>query len=153
MKTEKERRVYYQDIVYRVCDSLDAFDGNVHDSGLVCGTADDPRTQVQDRLDQILSELEQIRILVDGLRKTADGVPYASYGDKRTFYAVWRDDFDDDEWKLSACRVPRDSDEICHGFDWIVDGAHDECELYEIYSTREAAEVVLAELQKGEIDG
>lgn len=44
--TEKEQRIYYQDIVYAVCNALDQIDGGV----IVCGTAAQPSTMVQERM-------------------------------------------------------------------------------------------------------
>lgn len=46
---EKNRRIYYQDIVYAVCNELDrAFGKRVRrGEGVVCGTIDEPSTQVQ----------------------------------------------------------------------------------------------------------
>ena len=58
--TEKQRRVYYQDIVYHVCNALDkAFPGKT-----VCGTVEQPSDEVQQRIDSLVSfwEVQQIRI-------------------------------------------------------------------------------------------
>jgi hypothetical protein len=49
---EKRRRVYYQNIVYDVCNRLDAVLGGK----TVCGTVDSPTTQVVERLNTILDE-------------------------------------------------------------------------------------------------
>ena len=46
LESEKQRRIYYQDIVYAVCTSLDA----MLPGRAVCGTIDDPSTDVQDRM-------------------------------------------------------------------------------------------------------
>ena len=51
MRTEKERRIYYQDIVYVVCNIIDQELG----TKLVCGTVDEPSTEVQDKLSEIMS--------------------------------------------------------------------------------------------------
>lgn len=40
---EKKRRLYYQDIVYRVCLVLDRFVGK----RVACGTAESPTTEVE----------------------------------------------------------------------------------------------------------
>lgn len=48
---EKNHRVYYQDIVYRVCNELD----RVLVGRTVCGTADSPATQVQDRIEIVVN--------------------------------------------------------------------------------------------------
>lgn len=49
---EKRRRIYYQDIVYNVCNTLDYLAGNTASNGarIVCGTADSPATGVQDAM-------------------------------------------------------------------------------------------------------
>ncbi len=44
---EKARRVYYQDIVYAVCNSLDRIFSNRPGKGVVCGTSTSPSQQVQ----------------------------------------------------------------------------------------------------------
>lgn len=50
---EKARRVYYQDIVYAVCNSLDRIFSKRPGKGVVCGTVETPTRQVQDLLPQI----------------------------------------------------------------------------------------------------
>ena len=59
MVTEKERRVYYQDIVYSVCSVLDDIDHNhiSKGTGIVCGTVEHPSTDVQDRMKRLLEEI------------------------------------------------------------------------------------------------
>lgn len=54
--SEKARRVYYQDIVYSVCSVLDEIDGRKAGSGIICGTAETPSTEVQDRMKRLLAE-------------------------------------------------------------------------------------------------
>jgi hypothetical protein len=49
---EKERRVYYQNIVYSVCNALDVIEG----SHVVCGTAGSPTTEVQDAMLRLVEE-------------------------------------------------------------------------------------------------
>ena len=48
---EKERRIYYQNIVYAVCNIIDAELG----TKLVCGTVGEPSTEVQDKVAEIMS--------------------------------------------------------------------------------------------------
>ena len=57
--TEKERRIYYQDIVYAVCIALDTLDGNhiSKGTGIVCGTADEPSNAVQERMALLIESL------------------------------------------------------------------------------------------------
>lgn len=50
---EKRRREYYQDIIYDVCRKLDRMRGRVPGRGIVCGTADEPSTAVQDEMDSL----------------------------------------------------------------------------------------------------
>jgi len=54
--TEKDRRIYYQDIVYKVCNLLDKHCGRKPGTGLVCGTIDEPSDEVQDELSTILNK-------------------------------------------------------------------------------------------------
>jgi hypothetical protein len=74
---EKQRRVYYQNIVYSVCNSLDRINraggilGLVRETGtshIVCGTVDTPTTEVQDlmrevekRIDTLYAENKRLR--------------------------------------------------------------------------------------------
>ena len=53
---ENRRRIYYQDIVYAVCRELDrAFGNRIHrGEGVVCGTADEPTTQVQELMKELV---------------------------------------------------------------------------------------------------
>src|ERR1041384_1829379 len=52
-EAEKQRRVYYQNIVYHVCAVLDRMNGNnvSRGTGIVCGTIDEPSNQVQNAMD------------------------------------------------------------------------------------------------------
>jgi hypothetical protein len=62
MKTEKERRIYYQSIVYAVCNALDLVDGKWPGTGgIVCGTADEPSTAVQQRIAALANEVLALR--------------------------------------------------------------------------------------------
>ncbi len=55
VQKEIARRVYYQDIVYAVCNSLDRIFGNrvARGEGVVCGTLETPSTSVQDLLPEV----------------------------------------------------------------------------------------------------
>lgn len=57
-QTERFRRIYYQDIVYSVCNVIDQIRGNKPGSGIVCGTSDEPSTQVQKEMWRLKKELE-----------------------------------------------------------------------------------------------
>ncbi len=48
--TEKRRRIYYQDIVYHVCNALDRRFGGV----TRCGTWADPSTEVQEKINRLV---------------------------------------------------------------------------------------------------
>jgi hypothetical protein len=54
---EKSRRIYYQDIVYAVCNALDRIDGRKPGQGIVCGTFDSPSDQVQRRMEALEKNL------------------------------------------------------------------------------------------------
>ena len=54
--SEKNRRIYYQDIVYKVCNLLDKHYGRKPGTGLVCGTIEEPSNEVQDELATLLTE-------------------------------------------------------------------------------------------------
>lgn len=45
--SEKDRRIYYQDLVYEVCRLIDVANGNMPGKGIVCGTVEEPSTQMQ----------------------------------------------------------------------------------------------------------
>ena len=51
LKAEKERRIYYQHIVYKVCNLLDAYQQVGH---VVCGCLEEPSTETQDFLREVL---------------------------------------------------------------------------------------------------
>ena len=60
LAAEKKRRIYYQDIVYSVCNVLDIDDrhsGNV----IVCGTAEEPCSDVETRIQQLTAERDSLR--------------------------------------------------------------------------------------------
>ena len=60
---EKRRRVYYQDIVYAVCNRLD----RVTPGTTVCGSWAEPSTQVQDRMDDVIQQLSEARDRIESL--------------------------------------------------------------------------------------
>lgn len=62
-ETEKRRRVYYQNIVYSVCGALDYIDGNhiSKGTGICCGSFDDPCTDVEARMKQLVKEWRERR--------------------------------------------------------------------------------------------
>ena len=60
---EKRRRVYYQDIVYAVCNRLD----KVAFGTTVCGSWAEPSTNVQDRLDDAIQRWSDARDRIESL--------------------------------------------------------------------------------------
>ena len=70
LREEKKRRVYYQNIVYQCCNALD---GPRHCStsggSLVCGTIEEPQTEVQDAVQSVCRENEHLAAEVMRLRK------------------------------------------------------------------------------------
>ncbi len=66
--TEKERRIYYQSIVYEVCNALDRIDGRKPGTGIICGTADNPSDNVQRRMSELEDEIRVMRGYINGTR-------------------------------------------------------------------------------------
>lgn len=62
---ERRRRVYYQNIVYSVCDTLDALSGGT----IVCGTVKEPTGEVQQATKQLADKAER---LTERLAEAAD---------------------------------------------------------------------------------
>ena len=52
---EKERRIYYQSIVYDVCNCLDKINGG----RIRCGTAESPCSNVQKAMDELVERLKK----------------------------------------------------------------------------------------------
>ena len=73
LQEEKRRRVYYQEIVYFVCNAIDSiFAGTV-----VCGTIEEPSEQVQKRVTQMQRMLMRAKHV---LRQVDEhGGPYPHY--------------------------------------------------------------------------
>ena len=65
--TEKNRRIYYQDIVYKVCNLLDRHYGRKPGTGLVCGTIEEPSNEVQDELVTLLNEYPTLKAATERL--------------------------------------------------------------------------------------
>lgn len=61
MSKEKERRMYYQKIVYYICSILDDINGNKPGNGIVCGTVEHPSTDVQERIEKLAKEIKRQR--------------------------------------------------------------------------------------------
>lgn len=65
--TEKDRRVYYQNIVYTVCNQLDRLRGHGYAVGrTVCGTVETPATQVQDMVKAVVDQYLRNNSAEDG---------------------------------------------------------------------------------------
>lgn len=72
LEKEKQRRIYYQDIVYHVCYGLDLIDGQKPGHGIVCGTIEEPNTDVFDRMVRLKKELEQLGLEKALLQETLE---------------------------------------------------------------------------------
>ena len=68
--SEKNRRIYYQDIVYKVCNLLDKHYDRRPGTGLVCGTIEEPSSEVQDELATLLNEHTTLKRENEALRTT-----------------------------------------------------------------------------------
>lgn len=55
--TEKQRRVYYQSIVYDICNLIDKANGSRPGCGTVCGTVEHPSREVQEKLERLLNQV------------------------------------------------------------------------------------------------
>lgn len=65
---EKSRRVYYQDIVYHVCNVLDRlYPSEKH---VACGTVNSPTTNVQTMMDGVRVEIERLRRENEALKES-----------------------------------------------------------------------------------
>lgn len=62
---EKDRRIYYQNIVYHVCNALDRLHARKPGTGIVCGTKDEPSTRVQQEIDAVVTALEWLNEVDD----------------------------------------------------------------------------------------
>lgn len=65
MTTEKDRRIYYQNIVYAVCGCLDEINDNHFNrgTGIVCGNVNEPTREVQDQMHILESRITKVREL------------------------------------------------------------------------------------------
>ena len=59
--TEKQRRIYYQSIVYEVCKLIDAHRDNIAPAfePLLSGTVEKPCRDVQDAVTELIAEIER----------------------------------------------------------------------------------------------
>lgn len=61
LRREKDARVYYQNIVYAVCNVIDEIDGAKPGAGIVCGTLEAPSDEVQLRMQVLVGEVRRLR--------------------------------------------------------------------------------------------
>lgn len=63
MENEEQCRLYYQDIVYHICNCLDRIQGRkvTEGRGIVCGTVGSPTTEVQDAMTALEAENKRLR--------------------------------------------------------------------------------------------
>jgi len=112
LEREKNARVYYQGIVYAVCNALDRIDGKRPGEGIVCGTLETPSEDVQVRVEQLegeamlqaevaaenkllKAEVERLKAKLDELRQDYGGLPCAC-------------EFDDDGELIEPCKYHGD---------------------------------------------
>lgn len=71
LQREKQARVYYQNIVYKVCTALDAIEGRriEHGEGIVCGTLETPETEVQQAMERTKAKIDGLQAIVAKLPK------------------------------------------------------------------------------------
>ncbi len=62
-RREKDARIYYQDIVYDVCNVLDAIERRriTRGEGIVCGTPETPATVVQEAMCRVKADIQHLR--------------------------------------------------------------------------------------------
>ena len=65
---EKQRRNYYQDIVYRCCNFVD----HLADKSIVCGTKEEPSTELQDTILAIVRDNAHLKAENQRLREWLD---------------------------------------------------------------------------------
>jgi len=91
----------------------------------------------------LLDERDRLRAIADALlRKTSDGVYYAAYDPQESnppLWAVWRYE-ELEPWRVSRAHTPTTPDEVSTDFDLLIEDAEDQCVVFGIYSTPEAAE-------------
>lgn len=63
---ERQRRIYYQGIVYEICNIIDHANRKKPGSGIVCGTKDSPTRELQEAVAKIIGEYE---ILPNGIAR------------------------------------------------------------------------------------
>jgi hypothetical protein len=93
LQREKQARVYYQNIVYKVCTLLDAIEGRCieHGKGIVCGTLETPETEVEEAMERTKAKIERLQAVVHKLRTYLRGV-----------LEVWHDDNTVDDFPIMA---------------------------------------------------
>ena len=91
----------------------------------------------------LLDERDRLRAIADALlRRTSDGVYYAAYDPQESnppLWAVWRYE-ELEPWRVSRAHTPTTPDEVSTDFDLLIEDAEDQCVVFGIYSTPEAAE-------------
>ena len=71
LQREKQARIYYQNIVYRVCTLLDAIEGRCvqHGKGIVCGTLETPEAEVEEAMERTKTKIERLKVVEGKLPK------------------------------------------------------------------------------------
>lgn len=90
-ESEKFRRMYYQGIVYAVCNWIDSIEGKIPGHGVVCGTYETPSEGVEEALARIKGRLrpyvvtqdmewrERANAAVDAVQETGTGLSGDEY--------------------------------------------------------------------------
>lgn len=68
LQREKDARMYYQEIVYRVCTMLDNIYGKKPGHGVVCGTLETPSDEVQKTMRALYHFVEELRSDVESFK-------------------------------------------------------------------------------------
>ena len=104
---------------------------------------DDKGPWIQSVVGDLLAELDRLRAIADALLcKTTDGVYYARYDPQEVNPPLWVVCLygELEPWRVSKARVPTTPDEVSTDFDLLIEDAEDQCVVFGIYSTPEAAE-------------
>lgn len=75
LAAEKKRRMHYQHIVYNVCNMLDQIDGRHSGNVIVCGTAEEPCSDVETRIQQLTAERDSLRQQLAAEREANRWIP------------------------------------------------------------------------------
>jgi len=69
LRREKKARMYYQEIVYHVCNVLDRIYGKKPGHGVVCGTLETPEDETQKVMDGLSHYVDELRSDLESLKE------------------------------------------------------------------------------------